>query len=76
MSKQQFEYFVSVGIKVNPIDFTVLPISGEFADPDQNEPVRLLDIPAWDIDEIVKSMGDSDKERFMALLFKAVRKLS
>jgi hypothetical protein len=24
----------------------------------------------------VKSMGDSDKERFMALLFKAVRKLS
>ena len=76
MSKQQFEYFVSAGIKVNPIDFTVLPISGEFADPDNTEPVRLLDIPAWDIDEIVENMGEYDKDRFMSLLFKAVRKLS
>jgi len=71
MAKQHFEYFLNAGIKINPIDFTVLPI---LEDPDQ-ESVRLTDIPTWDIGEIIEYMGDDERERFLSLLMRAVRSL-
>jgi hypothetical protein len=71
---QQFIVFKSNGFKVNTATFEVLALHPKYQSEDAR-PVKLTEIPSWDLLDIYDVMSEDEKEVFNQLLMRAVRSL-